>query len=147
MSRCLGRVDSNCDASLSHWQIRAKGKVQDMYNEAHLNRIPMWKLVQNLAGNPTEEQALKEVAFIICLSQGVPNDQAHAQAQEILSSRDSKQTGISTTCPFHWRFDFETFWHEAPSNPKIARIARGILGKGFFKSEPLYIQDSRHVQL
>ena len=94
-------------------------------------------MVENLAGNPTEEQALKEVAFIICMSEGIPDNQAYTKAQEILSSRASKQTGSSTTCPLHWRFDSETFWHEPPSNPKIARIARGILGKGFFKSEPL----------
>lgn len=107
-----------------------------MYNEAHLNRIPMWKMVQHLAGNPTEEQALKVVAFIICLSQGFPDDQAYAQAPEILRSRASKQTGISTTCPFHGRFDLVTSWHVKPSNPKIARIARGMFGKGCFKAEP-----------
>ena len=72
MSRCLGRADSSCDASLSHWQIRAKGKVQDMYNEAHLNRIPMWKLVDNLVGNPAEEQALKDVTFRHLHKRGYP---------------------------------------------------------------------------
>ena len=136
-SRALSRVDSNCDTSLSQWQIRAKAKVQDMYNEAHLNRIPLWKLVQHLAGNPTEDQALNEVTFLICMSEGVPNEQAYASAQEILSSRASKQTGSSTTCPLQWRFDSETLWHEPPANPKIARIARSILGKSFFKAEPI----------
>ena len=95
----------------------------------------------NLADNPTEEQALREVTCISALCDNIPNDQAQTLAREILSSRDMKQTGTSTTCPLHWRFYRETFWHEPPSNPKIARIARGILGKGFFKSEPLYIQD------
>ena len=93
MSRTLGRVDSNCDTS------HAKAKVSDMYNEAHLNRIPMWKLVENLAGRPTDEQASKEVTFIICMTEGIPNEQGYTKAQEILSSRPSKQSGTSTTCP------------------------------------------------
>ena len=52
----LGRVDSNCDTSLSRWQIRAKEKVFDMYNEAHLNRIPMWKWWKTSLATPLKSR-------------------------------------------------------------------------------------------
>ena len=56
MARQLGRVDSNCDTSLSRWQIRAKEKVFDMYNEAHLNRIPMWKWWKTSLATPLKSR-------------------------------------------------------------------------------------------
>ena len=52
----LARVDSNCDTSLSQWQIRAKEKVFKMFSEAHLNRIPMWKWWKTSLATPLKSR-------------------------------------------------------------------------------------------
>ena len=67
-------------------------------------------MVPSLA-NLIEDQAVREVAFLICLSEGVPNEQAYASALEILSSRASTA------------FDIESIVSDVPEQIPTANAA------------------------
>ena len=75
---------------------------------------------------------LRHLASIYERLYGSTYQDATAWAADLLKQRpEGKLSGILNTAVVQWRFDEASLWRGMPDNPRVAKIAKSIIGNRF----------------
>jgi hypothetical protein len=131
--RQLRATPSNA-ADLSDFQQRLLGDLRSLETELYEQRKPFTDLALEYQAKCRTEPglAVTHVASLRERLRGCGNRDAVAWASGLLSQKpDDKLSGIFATAVLQWRFDDASLWRGQPDNPRVAKIAKSIIGHRF----------------
>ena len=131
--RQLRATPSNA-ADISSFQHRLLSDLRSLETELHEQRKPFTELATEYQAKCQADPGLevKHVAVVFERLRGTSAREAIAWAAHLLRQRpEEKLSGILDTAVLQWRFDDASLWRGHPDNPRVAKIAKSIIGNRF----------------